>query len=111
MWSSHPVEPSRQPAIKGLFWAAVAADPDRNTVLVSTIEHHAVLDAVEWLVDHEGARVEWIPAGINGQVDVDWLAERLARDASHIALCAVMWANNETGVVQPVESIAAMCEI
>lgn len=97
-------------AIKGLFWAAVAADPDRNTVLVSTIEHHAVLDAVEWLVDHEGARVEWIPAGINGQVDVDWLAERLARDASHVALCAVMWANNETGVVQPVESIAAMCE-
>ena len=64
----------------------------------------------QWLVDHEGARVEWIPAGINGQVDVDWLAERLARDASHIALCAVMWANNETGVVQPVESIAAMCE-
>ncbi|HAM23889.1 MAG TPA: cysteine desulfurase NifS, partial [Actinobacteria bacterium] len=97
-------------AIKGLYWAAVAKDPARTTLLVSTIEHHAVLDAVEWLAEHEGACVEWIPAGLDGRVDVEWLAEFLRRDASGVALCAVMWANNETGVIQPVESVAALCD-
>lgn len=97
-------------AIKGLYWAAVAKDPARTTLLVSTIEHHAVLDAVEWLVEHEGACVEWIPARLDGRIEVGWLAEFLRRDASKVALCAVMWANNETGVIQPVESVAALCD-
>ena len=43
-------------AVKGLFWARRAADPGRVRVLASPVEHHAVLDAVHWLADHEGAR-------------------------------------------------------
>ena len=84
----------RQPRDQGTF------GPPSLQIQIATLfsfpqsRHHAVLDAVRWLVDHEGARVEWIPAGISGQVDVDWLAEAARADASQVALCAVMWANN-----------------
>ena len=98
-------------AIKGLYWAATAADPARRTLVVSAIEHHAVLDAVTWLVDHEGARVEWIPTGRDGVVDVQWLQDYLGRNAREVALCTVMWVNNETGVIQPVADVAAACEL
>ena len=47
-------------AVKGIFWSRRAADPRRTRVLASAVEHHAVLDAVEWLADHEGASVEWL---------------------------------------------------
>ena len=40
-------------AIKGLFWAA----PEKNLIVVSAIEHHAVLDPAHWLVEHEGAEL------------------------------------------------------
>src|SRR5438067_1352697 len=42
-------------AVKGLFWARRAADPHRNRVLISAVEHHAVIDAADWLAEHEGA--------------------------------------------------------
>src|SRR5688572_4469365 len=44
-------------AVKGIFWARRGADPARRRVVASSVEHHAVLDAVEWLARHEGAEV------------------------------------------------------
>ncbi len=90
-------------AIKGLAWAG--ADEGRRRILCSPIEHHAVLDPVEWL-DGEGFRVEWLPVDSLGRVDVDALEAALDDD---VAVCTVMWANNEVGTVQPVERIAAAC--
>lgn len=97
-------------AIKGLYWSAVAADPQRRTIVASSIEHHAVLDAINWLVDHDGAQVAWIPATLSGHIDVDWLEDYLAAHAADVALCAVMWANNETGVVQPLDVVSQLCD-
>src|SRR4051794_5810608 len=48
-------------AVKGLYWARRAADPRRRRVLVSAIEHHAVLDAADWLAAEQGADVVWLP--------------------------------------------------
>src|ERR1700757_993566 len=48
-------------AVKGIYWARRDADPRRRRIVVSAVEHHAVLDAVEWLVEHEGADVTWLP--------------------------------------------------
>ena len=48
-------------AVKGLYWARRDADPARTRVLASPVEHHAVLDAVDWLAEHEGATVEYLP--------------------------------------------------
>lgn len=97
-------------AIKGLYWSAVASDPVRRTIVISAIEHHAVLDAATWLADHEGAKIEWIPASGAGVVDVEWLQDYLASHAHEVALCTVMWVNNETGVIQPVDAAAHICE-
>ena len=53
-------------AVKGLYWARRDADPARTRVLVSPVEHHAVLDAVDWLGEHEGATVEYLPVDSYG---------------------------------------------
>src|SRR3954469_20393938 len=60
-------------AVKGLFWARRAADPRRTRVLASSVEHHAVLDSVEWLVAREGARVTWLAVDERGRVRADVL--------------------------------------
>src|SRR3978361_222838 len=55
-------------AVKGIFWARRAADPRRNRILVSTVEHHAVLDVVTWLAEHEGAELTWLEVDSHGRV-------------------------------------------
>jgi cysteine desulfurase len=96
-------------AVKGAFWAAAARQ--RTVVLASAIEHHAVLDAVEWVGAHEGADVRWLPVNDLGLVDVDAVRTHLADAAAQggAALATVMWANNEVGTLQPVDQIAALC--
>ncbi len=95
-------------AVKGLFWQRRAADPARTTVLASPVEHHAVLDAVHWLADHEGARVRWLPVDPHGRVGADALRAALAEEADTAALVTAMWANNEVGTVSPVHELAAV---
>lgn len=95
-------------AVKGLYWARRDADPARTRVLASPVEHHAVLDAVEWLAEHEGARVEWLPVDAYGRVHADALREAVARDPDDVALATVMWANNEIGTIMPVRELAAV---
>ncbi|WP_228983847.1 cysteine desulfurase family protein [Streptomyces sp. DH12] len=95
-------------AVKGLYWARRAADPRRVRVLTSPVEHHAVLDAVHWLGEHEGATVEYLPVDAHGRVHPDALREALARDPHDVALATVMWANNEIGTVLPVRELAAV---
>ncbi|WP_182708924.1 cysteine desulfurase family protein [Thermomonospora cellulosilytica] len=96
-------------AVKGIYWARRAADPARTRVLASAVEHHAVMDAVQWLADHEGARVEWIPVDGTGRVEPAVLKEMIGpRGGADIALITVMWANNEVGTVQPVAELAAL---
>ena len=93
-------------AVKGLFWQRRAADPRRTRVLASTVEHHAVLDAVSWLADHEGAEVGWLEVDRYGRVHPDTLRAALDRDPGSVALVTVMWANNEVGTVAPVRELA-----
>ena len=96
-------------AVKGIYWARRAADPRRRRVLASAVEHHAVVDSVEWLVRHEGAEVSWLPVDRHGRVHPDTLRAALD-DAGPdtVALVSVMWANNEVGTVQPVAALAAV---
>ncbi|MEV6121818.1 cysteine desulfurase family protein [Streptomyces sp. NPDC052077] len=93
-------------AVKGLYWARRAADPARTRVLASPVEHHAVLDAVHWLGEHEGATVEYLPVDAYGAVHPEALREALARDPGDVALVTVMWANNEIGTIMPVRELA-----
>jgi cysteine desulfurase len=95
-------------AVKGLYWARRADDPRRDRVLASPVEHHAVLDAVDWLGTHEGARVEYLPVDAYGRVAPQALREAIAREPGTVALATVMWANNEIGTIQPVAELAAV---
>src|SRR4051812_6926360 len=95
-------------AIKGLYWARPAADPRRRRVLVSAIEHHAVLDAAEWLAVEQGAEVDRLPVDRVGRVDPETLRAAVAREPEAVALVSVMWANNEIGTVQDVAALAAV---
>ncbi|MGW1626395.1 cysteine desulfurase family protein [Streptomyces sp. NPDC002172] len=95
-------------AVKGLYWSRRDADPARTRVLASPVEHHAVLDAVHWLGEHEGATVEYLPVDTYGRVHPEALREAIERNPDDVALATVMWANNEIGTVLPVRELAAV---
>ncbi len=92
-------------AIKGLYWNAVSADPSRKVILISAIEHHAVMDPAEWLVEHEGAELILLPVLPTGEIDLVFLSNLVASRGSEIALIAVMHSNNEVGTIQPIDEV------
>jgi len=92
-------------AIKGLFWSRNSAAVERPRILVAHAEHHATIDAVEWMQNHEGALLDWIPVDAFGRVDVGYVRDALADD---VALITMLWANNEVGTVQPVSQVSAL---
>jgi cysteine desulfurase len=95
-------------AVKGIFWARRAQDPRRVRVLSTAVEHHAVLDPLHWLAEHEGAEVELLPVDRLGRLDLGALRDSLERDPTSVALVSVMWANNEVGTVQPVAEVVEL---
>lgn len=95
-------------AVKGLYWSRRGDDPGRRRILCSAVEHHAVLDTVEWLERHEGAEVSWLPVNAEGVLDLEAFEAELLRDPESIALVTVMWANNEVGTIQPVQRVVEL---
>jgi cysteine desulfurase len=89
-------------AIKGMFWAA-----GKRRILVPRGEHHATIDTVEWLQQHDGAILEWLPIDGFGRVRLDAAAEALEKH-DDIALLTVLWANNEVGTIQPMADLVAL---
>lgn len=87
-------------AIKGLFWKS-----DKKVIVISAIEHHAVLDPARWLVEHEGAELIEIPVTSAGVIDLDFLKDLIAKRGDEVALISVMHSNNETGVIQPIAEV------
>ena len=92
-------------AVKGLWWSR-----RRRRVLISRIEHHAVLDPVVWLMEHEGAEVEWLPVDELGRVQVEGVRDAIERDPDSVAFVSLMLANNEVGTLQPVAEVAALAQ-
>jgi cysteine desulfurase len=94
-------------AVKGIYWARRDADPRRRRIVTSAVEHHAVLDSVDWLAEQQGAEVTTLPTMPDGSVAPAALREVLqAHD--DVALVSVMWANNEVGTILPIAELAAI---
>jgi len=89
-------------AIKGAAWHG--REQGRDGVVVSAIEHHAVLDPARWLA-RQGFRVREVQVDSSGVVSLDALKTAIDDRA---AIVSVMWANNEVGSVQPVAGCAAL---
>jgi len=96
-------------AVKGIYWARHTEAPRRRRILMSAVEHHAVLDAADWLAEHEGAEVTPLEVDGFGRVHEDTLRAAIAGDPDSVALVTVMWANNEVGTVNPVRELATLC--
>jgi cysteine desulfurase len=90
-------------AVKGSFLAR--AEPGRTRVVTSAVEHPAVLFAARQLAS-VGATVTEVVPGTDGRVSAEAMLSSLGKD---VALCSLMWANNETGVLQPVAEVARAC--
>ncbi|WP_112239725.1 cysteine desulfurase family protein [Kribbella monticola] len=97
-------------ALKGLWWARLAEKPKRRRILLSGIEHHAVLDPAIWLAQHEGAEIEWLPVDELGRVRPDSVAEAIEHDPESVSFVTLMMANNEVGTLQPIREIAELAK-
>ena len=89
-------------ALRGVL----AANPAKRHLIVSAVEHHAVLETAERL-EHEGACVTRIGVDHEGRLDLAALADAIRDDT---ALISVMLANNETGVIYPLQEICAVAQ-
>ena len=93
-------------ALKGLFWAG--RELGKNIVVVSSIEHHAILDPAHWLATHEGAEVIEIPVNHHGVIDLGFVQNLVETRGHEVSVISVMYANNETGVIEPITEIVSI---
>ncbi len=107
LWTSGGTEADNL-AVKGLFWARRTQDARRRRLLVSAVEHHAVLDPAFWMAEHAGAELVLLPVDAEGVLEVDALRDELERHGDQAALISVMWANNEVGSLQPLDDVVAL---
>lgn len=89
-------------AVKG---AAEAYRAKGNHIITAVSEHKAILDSCKYLEKH-GCRVTWLPVQPDGQIDLNQLKDAFTPQTILVTLMA---ANNETGVLQPIEEIGRLC--
>jgi len=90
-------------AIKGLYWKAIK--DGKNLIITSTFEHHAVMDPILWLAEHEGAQIIRIDVDRNGVVDLEKLKQVVIDNKAKIAFISIMHSNNEVGTLQNIAEV------
>lgn len=95
-------------AIKGTYAARHTADRARTRVVTSAIEHHAILDSVDYVTESSGATAVFVEPTVVGAIAPDALTSALG-DGADVALVSIMWGNNEIGTIQPIAQLAAVC--
>jgi len=93
-------------AIKGLYWKGVKEN--KRVIITSTFEHHAVMDPIVWLVEHEGAQVVGVNVDSKGFINLDELKQAVSEHEGKIALISIMHANNEVGSIQDIAQVVAI---
>ena len=93
-------------ALKGLWWNGKAQG--KTIVVISAIEHHAILDPAHWLETHEGAEVILVPVNVYGVINLDFLKDLISKRGDEIAVISIMHSNNETGVIQPIQEVVTI---
>jgi cysteine desulfurase len=82
--------------------AALASHPDKKHIITTRVEHPAVLNLCEYLAEN-GYRVTFLPVDRQGRLNPEDVYKSISNDT---AIVSIMWANNETGVIFPIEEIA-----
>lgn len=104
IWTSGATE-ALDLGIRGIVNASPAA---RRVVLSTAVEHESVRDCLSGLVAMGRVEVVHLPIDRDGVVEVDEARELIERHRDDAALIAVQWANNETGVIQPIGAIGRL---
>jgi cysteine desulfurase len=92
-------------AIHQAILGALALAPGKRRIVSSQVEHPATLLLLKHLEATQGVEVVYLPVDGSGQLDLDALERAITADT---ALVSLMWANNETGVLFPIEEAAAL---
>jgi len=92
-------------AVKGLYWRAGAS---KKAIVSTPIEHHAILDPLEWLEREQSVTLHMAEVDSHGTTKVDSIAQLLSEYQKEISFVTVMHSNNEVGALQPVAEIAAI---
>ncbi len=85
--------------------SALLLDPDRKHLVTSKVEHSAIINHAEALA-RRGYEVTWLDVDANGLIDLDVLEQAIREDT---AIVSLMWANNETGTLFPIEAASEIC--
>jgi len=101
---------SNNQAIKGIYWSQNRKNKARKVIVTAATEHHALLDPVDWLVEHEGAEAINVAVTNSGMVNLDDLEQILSSRSEEIALVSLMWVNNETGVITPIPRVTELAK-
>lgn len=91
--------------IKGIYFDKIV-NGDKDHIIVSEVEHPAVISSCKFL-ETLGVRVTYLPVNSDGVVEVHTLKDFIT---DKTALVSIMWANNETGMIFPIEEIGAICK-
>jgi len=86
--------------------ATIQSNPDRRHIITTRVEHPAVKNVFEYL-SKNGYRTTFVPVDRKGRLDLDYLYQNLSNDT---AIVSIMWANNESGVMFPIEEISQTIE-
>ena len=97
-------------AIKGLYWQRNSEVSKRPLIVSSGTEHHASIDPMEWLQNHDGAEIVWLPVDYQGLIDFEFFEDFLVENHSRVALVNLMWANNETGVITDIARVVELAK-
>ncbi len=97
---------SNNAVLKGIFFKHILPDPSRNHIIASAVEHPSVLETLHFLQEH-GVEVTFVDVDAYGYVSAERIAAAIT---DKTILISMMWANNETGMIFPVDEVAAIAK-
>lgn len=97
---------SNNTVLKGVFFKHILRDPSKNHIITTAVEHPSVLETLHFL-EENGAEITFVDVDENGYVSSERMANAIT---DKTILISMMWANNETGMIFPVEEVAAIAK-
>lgn len=97
---------SNNTVLKGIFFKHILKDPTKNHIIASAVEHPSVLETLHFL-EENGAEITFVDVDAYGYVSSERVAAAIT---DKTILISMMWANNETGMIFPVEEVAAIAK-
>ncbi|PHM17302.1 MAG: cysteine desulfurase, NifS family [Sulfuricurvum sp. PD_MW2] len=95
---------SNNTVLKGVYFKHILRDPSKNHIITTAVEHPSVLETLHFL-EENGAEITFVDVDENGYVSAERMASAIT---DKTILISMMWANNETGMIFPIEEVAAI---